>query len=85
MTKNFADMSDAEMEAFVKDLSDRYMAGVLDLTNGAQIDSEAFFNLLACFEYAPELLETYGPFYKSVYYEAARRFIAEPTEPTEPE
>ena len=74
MNKNFADMSDAEIEAWVQDLSNKWKAGVLDVTNANVLSSEDFFQLVASFEYLDVLTTKYGEFYKAVYYEAGRRY-----------
>lgn len=75
MNKNFADMSDTEIDAWVQELAEKHKAGVLDVSNATDLNSEDFFQLLACFEYNNSLIESYSDFYHSVYDEAARRFV----------
>ena len=85
MNKNFADMTDAEIDAWVQELSDKWEAGVLDVTNAIDLNTEDFFQLLACFEYNPELIETYSTFYQATYDEAARRFVEDAEVPVSTE
>lgn len=75
MNKNFADMTDAEIDAWVQELAEKHKAGVLDVSNATDLDSEDFFQLLACFEYNNDLILSYEDFYHSVYDEAARRYV----------
>lgn len=75
MNKDFADMSDSEIDAWVQELADKWDAGVLDVTNATDLNTEDFFQLLACFEFNSELAVTYENFYHAVYDEAARRYV----------
>jgi hypothetical protein len=75
MNKDFADMSDAEIDAWVQELAEKHKAGVLDVSNATDLDSEDFFQLLACFEYNPNLVVMFDTFYHAVYDEAARRYV----------
>lgn len=83
MNKNFADMSDTEIDAWVQELAEKHKAGVLDITNANVLDSEEFFQLAAAFSYNEELVSKYGAFYKDVYYEAGRRYSDGAEEATE--
>lgn len=85
MNKDFADMTDAEIDAWVQELSDKWDAGVLDVTNAIDLGTEEFFQLIACFEYNPELVETYATFYQAVYDEAARRYVEDSEVPVSTE
>jgi hypothetical protein len=45
------------------------------VSNATDLNSEDFFQLLACFEYNPDLVVMFDTFYHSVYDEAARRYV----------
>lgn len=77
MNKDFADMTDAEIDAWVQELAEKHNAGVLDVSNATDLNTEDFFQLLACFEFNPELAMKFDTFYHSVYDEAARRYVAD--------
>ena len=85
MNKNFADMTDAEIDAWVQELSEKWEAGVLDVTNATDLNTEDFFQLLACFEFNNELTVLHENFYHAVYDEAARRYVEDSEVPVSTE